>query len=228
MKARTRRHRGLFITLEGPEGSGKSTQIGHLAGALRRAGYRVVATREPGGTPVAEAIRNVLLLSKQKEPIGAKTEALLILAARSQHVTQVIKPALMRGAVVLCDRYSDSTLAYQGFGRGLDRGWLKQVGAIATDGLQPDLTLLLDLPVAVGLARRRSSSSGQNRLDREAVRFHRVVRQGFLRLAEQSRGRIKVIRADRSEKEIRAEIEPLALRWAARYVGRRRRMHAVS
>jgi dTMP kinase len=152
----------------------------------------------------------------------------LILAARSQHVTQVIKPALMRGAVVLCDRYSDSTLAYQGFGRGLDRGWLKQAGAIATDGLQPDLTLLLDLPVAVGLARRRSSSSGQNRLDREAVRFHRVVRQGFLRLAEQSRGRIKVIRADRSEKEIRAEIEPLALRWAARYVGRRRRMHAVS
>lgn len=228
MKARTQRHRGLFITLEGPEGSGKSTQISHLAVALRRAGYRVVATREPGGTPVAEAIRNILLLSKEKEPIGAETEALLILAARSQHVTQVVKPALMRGAVVLCDRYSDSTLAYQGFGRGLDRGWLKQAGAIATDGLQPDLTLLLDLPVAVGLARRRSSSSGQNRLDREAVRFHRVVRQGFLRLAEQSRGRIKVIRADRSEEEIRAEIEPLALRWAARYVGRRRRVHAVS
>jgi dTMP kinase len=228
MRARTRRHRGLFITLEGPEGSGKSTQIGHLAAALRRAGYKVVATREPGGTPVAEAIRNVLLLSKQKEPIGAKTEALLILAARSQHVTHVIKPALLRGAVVLCDRYSDSTLAYQGFGRGLDRDWLKQTGAIATDGLQPDLTLLLDLPVTVGLARRCSSSSGQNRLDRETVRFHRVVRQGFLRLAEQSRGRIKVIRADRSEEEIRAELEPLALRWAARYVGRRRRVHAVS
>lgn len=228
MKARKRIHRGLFITLEGPEGSGKSTQIRHLATTLRKAGYKVVATREPGGTPVAEAIRHVLLLSKQKEPISAKTEALLILAARSQHVAQVIRPALLRGAVVLCDRFSDSTMAYQGFGRGLDRGWLEQANAVAADGLQPDLTLLLDLPAAVGLARRRSSRGGQNRLDREAARFHRLVRQGFLKLAEQARGRITVVKADRSVEQVRAEIEPLALRWAARYVGHRRGMHAVS
>jgi len=228
MQARKRTHRGLFITLEGPEGSGKSTQIRHLAAALRNTGYRVVATREPGGTSVAEAIRNVLLLSKHKEPVSAKTEALLILAARSQHVTQVIKPALMRGAVVLCDRFSDSTMAYQGFGRGLDREWLAQANAVAAEGLQPDLTILLDLPVAVGLARRRSARGGQNRLDREATRFHRLVRRGFLALAEQAHGRITVINADRSAEEIRAEIEPLALRWAARYVGHRRGAHAVS
>lgn len=228
MKTRKRTHQGLFITLEGPEGSGKSTQIRHLATLLRNAGYRVVATREPGGTPVAEAIRKVLLQSRHTEPIGAKTEALLILAARSQHVAQIIKPALMRGAVVLCDRFSDSTIAYQGFGRGLDREWLKQANAVAADGLRPDLTILLDLPIAVGLARRRSSVGGQNRLDREAARFHRLVRQGFLRLAEESRGRIKVVKADRSAEEIRAEIEPLALRWAARYVGHRKVTHAVS
>ncbi|BFU93696.1 MAG: thymidylate kinase [Nitrospira sp.] len=228
MNTRTRTHRGLFITLEGPEGSGKSTQIRHLAALLRHAGYRVVATREPGGTPVAEAIRNVLLLSRHTEPIGAKTEALLILAARSQHVTEIIKPALMQGAIVLCDRFSDSTIAYQGFGRGLDREWLKRVNAVVTEGLRPDFTILLDLPIAVGLARRRSSAGRQNRLDREAARFHRLVRQGFLRLADQSRGRITVIKADRSAEEIRAEIEPLALRWAARYVGRWKVTHAVS
>ncbi|SLM50260.1 thymidylate kinase [Nitrospira japonica] len=227
MKARTWIHRGLFITLEGPEGSGKTTQIRYLATALRKAGCRVVTTREPGGTPIAEAIRTVLLLSKRKEPISVQAEALLILAARSQHVTQVIKPALKRGAVVLCDRFSDSTMAYQGFGRGLDREWLAQANAVAADGLQPDLTILLDLPVAIGLARRRAARGQQNRLDRETTRFHRRVRRGFLALAEQARGRITVIHADRCVEDIRAEIEPLALRWAARYVGYRRGVHAV-
>lgn len=228
MKARKRTYRGLFITLEGPEGSGKSTQIRYLTAALRKAGYAVVDTREPGGTPVAEAIRKVLLLSKSGDPISAKTEALLILAARSQHVTRVIRPALGRGAVVLCDRFSDSTMAYQGFARGLDIGWLRQANAVAADGLRPDLTILLDLPVAVGLARRRSASRGQNRLDREAVRFHWLVRRGFLKLAEQSRGRIRVVKADRPVEEIRTQIEPLVLHLAARYGIPRKVRHAVS
>ncbi len=211
---------GLFITLEGPEGSGKSTQIRHLAATLRRLGYRVVQTREPGGTVVAEAIRNTLLLSSSREPITPEAESLLILAARSQHVAHLIAPALRRGAIVLCDRFSDSTFAYQGFGRGLDLAWLRAADAVATKGRHPDLTLLLDVPVAVGLARRRSARGRQNRLDRESERFHRLVRTGFLKLAEESPRRITVIDADRSEREIRAEIAALVVGWLG---GTRRR-----
>ena len=178
MSAKRQRTQGLFITLEGPEGSGKSTQIRYLNTALRKAGYLVVQTREPGGTPIAEAIRNVLLLSASREPIAAQTEALLILAARCQHVTHFIRPALERGAVVLCDRFSDSTIAYQGYARGLSLAWLEAGNAAATGGLKPDLTLLLDLPVSVGLARRRNDRGMQNRLDRESERFHRRVGVG--------------------------------------------------
>lgn len=209
-----RRHvRGLFITLEGPEGSGKSTQIRHLATALRRSGYRVVQTREPGGTVVAEAIRHTLLLSSSRERITPAAESLLILAARSQHVTHVIEPALQRGAIVLCDRFSDSTFAYQGFARGLDLVWLQTANAIATNGCSPDLTLLLDVPVNIGLFRRRKARGKPNRLDRESERFHRLVRKGFLKLAAQSPRRITVIHADQSEEKIRAEIEAVVLGW---------------
>ncbi len=213
-QVRQRRSQGLFITLEGPEGSGKSTQIRFLASALRRAGYFVVQTREPGGTPLAEAMRNLLLRSSPREPIAPQTEALLILAARGQHVAQFIRPALERGAIVLCDRFSDSTLAYQGFGRGLNRNWLKAANDTATEGLTPDLTILLDLPIHVGLARRRTAKGKQNRLDRESERFHRFVRRGFLTLAKQSPRRIRIVDADRPAQDIRAELVAFVLGWA--------------
>jgi dTMP kinase len=208
--------RGLFITLEGVEGSGKSTQIRYIAQALRRSGYSVVQTREPGGTVVAEAIRQTLLLSSSHEPITPEAESLLILAARSQHVTHLIAPSVRRGAIVLCDRFSDSTLAYQGFARGLDLTWLQTANTVATKGLNPDLTLLFDVPVKVGLTRRRNDSGKRNRLDRESERFHRSVRRGFLTLAAQAPRRINVIDANRSMQEIRAEVTAFVLGWVAK------------
>lgn len=214
--ASKRQVRGLFITLEGAEGSGKSTQLRYLVQTLRRSGYPVVQTREPGGTVVAEAIRQMLLLSSSRESITPEAESLLILAARSQHVTHLIAPALQRGAIVLCDRFSDSTFAYQGFARGLDLAWLQCANAVATNGRSPDLTLLFDLPVAVGLARRKKAQGKLNRLDRESQRFHRLVRQGFLKLASQAPRRIKIIDATRSAQEIRAEVASLVLGWIVR------------
>jgi dTMP kinase len=207
-----RQSRGLFLTLEGPEGSGKSTQITHLARALRRAGHRVLCTREPGGTVLAEAIRRVLLLSS-RERMTAVAEALLILAARSQHVTHVIEPALQDGTIVLCDRFSDSTFAYQGFGRGLDLDWLRSANEVATNGRAPDLTLLLDVPTHLGLSRRHRARVNINRLDRESERFHRLVRRGFLTLAGQASRRTIIIDAARPEEKIRADIETLVLGW---------------
>ncbi len=208
-----RNPRGVFFTLEGPEGSGKSTQILFLGAALRRAGYSVVYTREPGGTKVAEAIRDTLLSGTANEPITPETEALLVLAARSQHVAHAIRPALARGSIVLCDRFADSTFAYQGFGRGLSLSWLELANQAATGGLMPDLTLLLDVPASIGLARRRRSRGKQNRLDRESATFHRRVRQGFLTLASRTPRRIKVVNADRPVKVVRAEIAALVLGW---------------
>ncbi|MDH4188487.1 MAG: dTMP kinase, partial [Nitrospira sp.] len=206
MGTKKRQTRGLFITLEGIEGSGKSTQIGHLATVLTEAGFRVLRTREPGGTATAEAIRHILLTAASQEPVTPQAEALLIFAARSQHVTHLIEPALQHGTVVLCDRFSDSTMAYQGFARGLDRQWLKKANAVATGGLTPDLTLVLDLPIAVGLARRRADRGQQNRLDREAERFHRKVRRGFLTLAAEEPRRIKIVNANQSAQEVRDEL----------------------
>ncbi|MFM9907389.1 MAG: dTMP kinase [Nitrospiraceae bacterium] len=213
MGMKKRETRGLFITLEGTEGSGKSTQISYLAKVLTKAGYRVLQTREPGGTATAEAIRHILLTASSKEPVTPQAEALLILAARSQHVTHLIKPALRKGTIVLCDRFSDSTLAYQGFARGLDLQWLKEANEVATDGLAPDLTLVLDLPISVGLARRRADRGPQNRLDREAERFHRKVRRGFLALAAEEPGRMKVVNAHRPPQEVRDELTEIVLGW---------------
>lgn len=194
--------RGFFITVEGVEGSGKTTQCQRLAKALREEGYRVVETREPGGTPLAERIRTILLGSTAEplpaEPIAPECEALLVLAGRSQHVTRVIMPALTGGAVVLCDRFSDSTFAYQGYGRGLDLPTLRTLDRFAAGGLAPDLTLLFDVPVGTGLARRRRAELESNRLDHETQRFHDLVRRGFLALAARNPRRIKVLdgRAD--------------------------------
>jgi len=192
MTQRRRRPRGLLITLEGIEGSGKSTQARLLGEHLRNQGYSTLETREPGGTPLAEKIRAVLL-DRASEPVEPETEAFLVFAARRQHVMQVIEPALARGTIVLCDRFSDSTLAYQGYARGLDLTTLRTLNHLATNEIMPDLTLIFDLPVATGLARR--SAAETNRLDRESLRFHRKVRAGFLDLAKRDPKRVKIIPA---------------------------------
>lgn len=184
---------GLFVTFEGGEGTGKSTQIARLAERLRAGGRDPLVTREPGGTPVAEGVR-ALLLDPALAP-GAVTEALLMEAARAELVAGVIRPALAAGRVVLCDRYADSTLAYQGAGRGLDAAMLAGWNRAATGGLVPDLTLLFDLDPAAGLARRSGAGSDTNRLDREPPGFHARVRARFLELAAAEPGRFVVLDA---------------------------------
>ena len=223
MRAKKRQAAGLFITLEGVEGSGKSTQIRHLAERLIGAGYRVLQTREPGGTSTAEAIRRILLTASPQEPVTPQAEALLILAARCQHVTHVIRPALERRMIVLCDRFSDSTFAYQGFARGLDLQWLRAANKVATDGLTPNLTVVLDLPVSVGLARRQADRGPLNRLDRETERFHRKVRRGFLALAAKDPHRMKIVNANRPAHEIQDELTEIVIGWVARQRHRPRR-----
>ncbi len=200
MTPRSRPPRGLFITLEGTEGCGKSTQAKLLGEHLRNQGYDTVETREPGGTPLAEKIRSVLL-DRADEPVAPETEAFLVLAARRQHVAQVIEPALARGSIVLCDRFIDSTLAYQGYARGLDIATLERLNRLATHTLMPDLTLVFDLPVSTGLARRRSAAE-LNRLDRESLRFHRRVRAGFLDLAKRHPRRIQIVSARASRETV--------------------------
>jgi len=186
--------RGTFITFEGGEGSGKSTQIERIAARLRERGHEPVRTREPGGTAFAEVVR-ALLLDPAHQP-SAESEALLMEAARADVVYRVIRPALEAGRVVLCDRYDDSTLAYQGGGRGLDREWLAGMNRFATGGLIPDLTLLFDVPPREGLSRRRGGG-GANRLDLESAAFHERVRVAYLELARAEPGRIVVIDASR-------------------------------
>jgi dTMP kinase len=200
---------GVFITFEGTEGSGKTTQCRRLARALRIQGYQVVETREPGGTPLAEAIRR-LLLSHSKtqsniENITPACETALILAARSQHVAHVIRPALAQGVIVLCDRFFDSTLAYQGYGRNLDITFLHHSHQFATEGLTPHLTFLLDLPIQDGLTRRRKSKH-QNRLDQESLDFHQRVRRGFIALAKQNPQRIRKLDARQSPDALTIQI----------------------
>lgn len=171
---------GFFITFEGPEGGGKSTQIHRLAAALADQGFIIWTTREPGGTRVGEMIRPILL-GRQQAPMTAWSEALLFTAARAQHVEEVIQPRLQRGELVLCDRYTDSTLAYQGYGRGLDLETLRRLQREATGGLEPDLTVLLNLPIEAGLA--RIPRPAQDRLDQETEAFHHRVRAGYQQLA---------------------------------------------
>ena len=175
-------------------------------------GYQVLFTREPGGTPIAEQLRGILL-DRPAEPVAPETEAFLIFAARRQHIDHVIKPALEKGTTVLCDRFSDSTLAYQGYARGLDLTVLRKLNQWATGGLTPDLTLLFDVPVTTGLTRRQRDISLQNRLDRESVRFHRRVRSGFLKLAKREPRRIKIVKATASPDAIAVVIDDLVLTW---------------
>lgn len=163
---------GRFITFEGTEGSGKTTQIRLLASALEHDGHHVVSTREPGGTELGESLRRLLL--DGDVPIRAETEAYLMTAARAEHVRSVIRPALADGCIVLCDRFVDSTLAYQGGGRGLDVDQLRSLQTMAVDGVWPDLTVLVDVPIEVGLERRRGEEYS-NRIDRETAAFHKRV-----------------------------------------------------
>ncbi|MBN2085194.1 MAG: dTMP kinase [Anaerolineales bacterium] len=197
--------KGFFITLEGPEGSGKSTHASRLAEYLRSKGRDVLLTREPGGTAIGDQIRAVLNDHANAE-MHPRAEILLFCASRAQLVSRMIRPHLARGGTVVCDRYADSTLAYQGYGHGLDLGILRTISAYATEGLMPEMTLLLDLPVEVGLARRRRSDSGWNRLDAFDVEFHRRVRQGYLELLREQPERWTRIDAAREEEQVWKEI----------------------
>jgi dTMP kinase len=172
----------MFITLEGPDGSGKSIQVPALAEFVRQLGYDVLTTREPGGTSIGDQIREVIMSMKNKS-MNPRTEILLFCAARAQIVSEVIRPQLEKGVVVISDRYADSTLAYQGYGHGLDLKVLRGILDFATGGLTPDLTLLLDVDVETGLSRRQQGGGEWNRLDDYALAFHRRVRDGYLELA---------------------------------------------
>jgi dTMP kinase len=194
---------GFFITFEGPEGGGKSTQTHRLAAALAEQGFTVWTTREPGGTRVGELIRPILLGAQPSRPMPW-TEALLFTAARAQLVEEVIRPRLQRGEVVICDRFSDSTLAYQGYGRGLDLVALRRLQLEATGGLNPDLTILLDLPVEAGLA--RIPRTAQDRLDRETIAFHERVHSGYQQMAAAERGRWVEVAAAGQPDEVAARI----------------------
>lgn len=198
---------GLFITLEGPEGAGKSTNREYLAERLREQGVDVLLTREPGGTPLAERIRE-LLLDPSDEPMAADTELLLVFAARAQHLQQVIRPALARGRVVLCDRFTDATYAYQGGGRGLSIERIAQLEQFVQGELRPDLTLIFDLPVEVGLAR----AAARGRLDRfeqEGRGFFEAVRQAYLQRAGQAPQRYRVLDAGQTLAHVQADIDAL-------------------
>jgi len=183
---------GFFITFEGIDFCGKTTQAGRLSSYLRRKGYKVSLVREPGGDRIAERIRRILL-SKKNTEMTALAELLLYEAARSQLTQRVILPALKEGKVVICDRYTDSSLAYQGYGRGLDKRMIKNLNHVSTLGLLPDLTLLLDVPVATSLKRRKRERRKKDRLERERFEFHQRIREGYLSLARQNRKRIKVV-----------------------------------
>lgn len=195
----------LFITFEGPEGSGKSTQARRLDAYLAAAGLPVLLTREPGGTPIGDSIRRIVLDMDNGE-MDPTAEALLFSAARAQLVAQRIRPQLKNGVVVICDRFADSMLAYQGYGLGRDLGALRSLVDIATGGLRPDLTFFLDLPPETGLERKRKAAGGGplsapaegdewNRLDARSLAYHRRVRDGFLELARQAPERWRVIDA---------------------------------
>lgn len=202
---------GYFVTFEGIEGCGKTTQIRLAADYLRQRRIRFITTEEPGGTPMGRKIRE-LLLNRSAVSISRESELLLFLAARAQHVSDVIIPALKDDCVVLCDRYADATVAYQGFGRGIDRGFLEKVNLFATSGCRPDMTVLFDLPVETGLDRALQRISGvkdslpEDRFEHEEMEFHRRVRDGYLLLAKEEPGRFRVIDAARDIEQIHEQV----------------------
>ena len=199
----------MFITFEGPEGSGKTTQIPQLQTYLAEAGYTVFCTREPGGTPIGDQIREVLLANKNTA-MHPRSEILLFQASRAQLVEQEILPRLQRGEIVLCDRYADSTLAYQGYGHGVDLAQLRGIVDFATGGLKPDLTLLFDLDVKIGLTRRQKDGD-VNRLDAFALDFHRRVRAGYHQLAAAEPERWALINAAQPPEQVQAAVREVVL-----------------
>jgi len=194
----------LFITFEGPEGSGKTVQAKLLYAYLKERGYAVILTREPGGTAIGDQVRSVLL-SPQNTEMRAEAEILLFSASRAQLVRQVIRPHLEQGDIVICDRYADSTLAYQGYGLGLDLDTLKAITAFATGGLKPDLTLYLDVDVEEGLRRRHGQE--WNRLDAKDIAYHRRVRHGYLELIKAEPQRWVVLDGARAVEQVQREIQ---------------------
>ena len=195
----------MFITIEGPDGGGKTTQMNLLVPALEKLGFDVVRTREPGGTPIGDQIRSVIMDMKNKS-MHPRAEILLFCASRAQLVEELIRPSLAAGKIVLCDRYADSTMAYQGYGHGLDRGLLKTLLDFATGGLKPDLTILLDISAEAGLRRRITNHDEWNRMDDYALQFHERVRNGYLKMAAEEPERFVIINADRPKEEIHEEI----------------------
>lgn len=200
--------RGRFITFEGAEGVGKTTQITRAAAHLRLRGIDPVVTREPGGTPLAEKLRQIVL-----EPghgaVDATTELLVMFAARANHVAEVIRPALAAGRCVLCDRFTDATEAYQGAGRGIDPGWIRTLAAIAHAGVEPDLTVVFDAPARVANARLAGRGAGQDRIEAEDAGFFERVRAAYLAIAAREPRRVRVVDATRPEPEVAASVASL-------------------
>jgi dTMP kinase len=204
--------RGCFITMEGMDGCGKSTQLEMLAHALEARGLDPIITREPGGTPIGEGVRG-LLVSDVSVGISPITELFLIVAARAQHVVEVIKPNMKAGKVVISDRYTDSTVAFQGYGRGIDLSMIDKMNQLATGGFKPDLTILFDLDPEVARARMNARPMGgwMGAVDEEKLDFHARVREGYLKLADAHPSRIRVIEASGSPAETHAKVMSLVL-----------------
>ena len=205
------RKKGIFITIEGIEGCGKSTQVRILKNYLEKKGLDVLLTREPGGTEIGNQIRKVLL-DKRNKKIVPCSELFLYAASRVQHVEEVILPALQEGKAVVCDRFSDATTAYQRYGRGLNRNMVSVINSFSTKGLIPDLTIILDLPQEIGLKRARARnrekglSMKEGRFEEESLLFHKKVRQGYLRIKKSDPKRVKVINAGHDIKKVNSQI----------------------
>jgi dTMP kinase len=238
--------RGLFITFEGVDGAGKSTQLRLLLKHLRAHGYQVRATREPGGTKLGEQIRRILLASQpnqdhaagrsgRKKALSPLAELALVYAARAQHVAEVVAPALARGEIVVSDRFNDASLAYQGFGRSLGVDPVRAFDGVVCQSMRPDLTILLDIAPSIALARARQREnrrrSRRSRFEQEGLEFQRRVRAGYLKLARQEPGRVKVVSANRAAEQIQSDVrtlvEPLLMAWAGRQKAGSRSVHRV-
>lgn len=201
--------RGLFITLEGPEGGGKTTNRAYLAERLQAQGFRVALTREPGGTALAEQIRNILL-AEHDETMAVDTELLLMFAARAQHLAQVILPALAAGKIVICDRFTDATYAYQGGGRGLDCSRIALLEQFVQGDLRPDMTLLFDLPVADGMTRAEARGK-LDRFEQEQQDFFEAVRHSYLQRAQADPERFRLVNAQQALADVQKSLEPYLL-----------------
>ncbi|MCL2219655.1 MAG: dTMP kinase [Chitinispirillia bacterium] len=197
--------KGYFFTFEGIDGCGKSTQLSRTAGALRARGANILVTREPGGPPISEKIREILI-SPDNSAMFPETECLLYLAARAQHVREVIKPAVERGQIVLCDRFEQATFAYQGYGRGLEVPFLKDINSFAAGGISPDITFIFDIPVELSQERLSRIGKGKDRMESEGAAFFGRVREGYLNAARLSPGKIRLLDGSKGLDELTGEI----------------------